>query len=270
MAGEIQAQHVTGSVLYAVLVNAVGAVWNGSAFDATPTTAEWTSYDIALSEDSTTGQYRGPMPAVAAGRYSYRVYKRLGGAGTELPTDPMVWAGEGDWSGTAWVYQSGDVFGAGTSAEAIAAALVGIGAFVSSPSQSPPVGSLGTFIIGTTWIMPAISVGSLPADREKLWWTVKTVPGLDDSAAILMVEETDGLLVLNGAAVVVPNNAAAQIVYDDGDDTVTPRVETDATEVVAPHGVLYFDVKYRAAGSTAAHQVAAGTLGVVWGITNAT
>lgn len=257
MAREIQAQHVTGATLYAVLLDASGGVWNGTAFDATPTTAEWGTYDLALTEDPAIGYYTANLPAVAEGLYTYRVHKQLGGS--PAVTDPVVWTGEIDTSGIAIGQDSIDD---------IVAGLLGQGAFVSAPSQSPSVGSLGVFVRGTTWIMPAISVGALPADREKLWFTVKAVPGQDDSAAILMVEETDGLIVLNGAAVVAPGNAAAQIVYDDGDDTVTPQVETDATEVVVPHGVLYFDVKYRAAGGTAAHQVADGTFGVSWGITN--
>lgn len=109
MAREIHAQHVTGATLYAVLLDASGQPWNGSAFDATPTAGEWASYDIAMTEDSAMGYYVGTFPAgQAAGLYSYRVHKQIGGS--PATTDPVVWTGEGDWDGTAWVGQSGDSF----------------------------------------------------------------------------------------------------------------------------------------------------------------
>lgn len=101
MARELAAQFPTGSTLYAVLLNASLQPWNGAAFDATPTTAEWATYVIAMTEDSTLGHYVGTMPAVAAGLYSYHVRKRVGGVGTEAPTDPVVWVGDLHWSGTA-------------------------------------------------------------------------------------------------------------------------------------------------------------------------
>lgn len=95
MAGELQAQFPTGSTLYAVLLSAAGAVWNGSAFDATPTTGEWTTYAVTMAEDATSGCYRGDLPGGAgSGRFLYRVYKRVGGSAAS--TDPVVWTGEHD------------------------------------------------------------------------------------------------------------------------------------------------------------------------------
>lgn len=100
MAGELLAQFPTGSTLYAVLLNASGQPWNGAAFDSTPTAGEWTSYDIAMTEDSTTGHYRGTMPVVAAGAYSYHVHLQV--AGAPATTDPVVWVDVGEWNGTGW------------------------------------------------------------------------------------------------------------------------------------------------------------------------
>lgn len=95
MAGEIQAQFATGSTLYAVLLDSAGAVWNGAAFDASPTAAEWASYDIAMTEGAGSGYYRADLPGgLAEGRYSYRVHKQLGGA--PAATDPVIWTGEID------------------------------------------------------------------------------------------------------------------------------------------------------------------------------
>ena len=46
---ELQAQLSTGSTLYAILLNSVGQIWNGSAFEAV-NGANWATYDIALTE----------------------------------------------------------------------------------------------------------------------------------------------------------------------------------------------------------------------------
>ena len=120
MAGELQAHFATGAALYAVLLNESSQPWNGATFDATPTTGEWASYVVALTEWSTTGLYRVTMPAgiVTPGTYQVLVYKRLGGAGTEAPTDPVVWSAELAWSGSAVVGLE-DVPSAATVADAV-------------------------------------------------------------------------------------------------------------------------------------------------------
>lgn len=99
MAGELQATYATGSTLYAILRNGAGAVYNGSTFDATPTTGEWTTYDIAMTEDASTGLYRGTMPAVAAGAYAFDV--RLQAGGSPAATDRVVGQGAILWNGAA-------------------------------------------------------------------------------------------------------------------------------------------------------------------------
>jgi len=99
VAGELQATFPTGATLYAVLRNGAGAVWNGSSFDATPTAGEWTTYDIALAEDGTTGLYRGTMPAVASGAYGVSIHKQAGGS--PATTDPVIGTIRVLWSGAA-------------------------------------------------------------------------------------------------------------------------------------------------------------------------
>lgn len=99
MAGELQAQHVSGATLYATILNAAGAVWNGAAFDASPTSGEWATYDVAMTEDGVTGYYRGNLPAVGTGLFRIRIHKQLGGA--PASTDPVIWTDEHDTSGAA-------------------------------------------------------------------------------------------------------------------------------------------------------------------------
>lgn len=98
MSGELRAQHVTGATLYAVLVDANGGVWNGAAFDPTPTSGEWATYDIAMVEAGGSGYYLGDLPGVGAGRYECRVHKQLGGS--PAATDPVVWVGDVDTNPT--------------------------------------------------------------------------------------------------------------------------------------------------------------------------
>lgn len=108
MANEIQAQAATGKTLYAVVINSVGQIWNGSAF-ATIAGASWASYDIALTE-AAAGIYLGNMPAVAAGLYTIVVYERAGGA--PATTDSQVDSGTLDWNGSAVVAEgAGSYYG---------------------------------------------------------------------------------------------------------------------------------------------------------------
>ena len=49
MANELQAFLPTGKTLYAVLLNAIGQVWDGTQFEAIAS-GTWTDNDIALTE----------------------------------------------------------------------------------------------------------------------------------------------------------------------------------------------------------------------------
>lgn len=100
MANELVINHPTGSTLYALLFDATGQIWNGSAF-AAPGSAAWADYDIAMSEVATaTGVYRASMPAVTAGVYGWVVYKQKG-ASPAVTDGPPVGTGRIEWSGTA-------------------------------------------------------------------------------------------------------------------------------------------------------------------------
>lgn len=100
MANELTIDYPTGATLYAYVLDATGQVWNGVAFEA-PQNANWGNYDIALTEAGTTGVYRGNMPAVAAGLYSFVVRLQAGGA--PAVGDASVGTGQGVWNGSAFV-----------------------------------------------------------------------------------------------------------------------------------------------------------------------
>ncbi len=97
MANELQAFLPTGKTLYAVLLNAIGQVWDGSQFEAIAS-GTWTDNDIALTE-ATAGIYLANMPAVGAGSYSYIVYEQAGAS--PAVTDALVGMGSIDWNGIA-------------------------------------------------------------------------------------------------------------------------------------------------------------------------
>lgn len=101
MANELVINYPTGNTLYALLYDATGNVWNGSAF-AAPGSANWLDYDIAMTEVATaTGIYRASMPAAVAGVYGWTVRKQAGA--NPAVTDIAVGAGRIEWSGTAEV-----------------------------------------------------------------------------------------------------------------------------------------------------------------------
>lgn len=97
MAKELNGVYVPGtSNLYAVLKLA-GQMYNGSSFED-PLTANWGTYDLGLTESSSTGHYYADMPAgLSAGIYEYHLYV---GNGTPAPTDPRFGFGVIYWDGT--------------------------------------------------------------------------------------------------------------------------------------------------------------------------
>lgn len=96
MANEIQAQTTSGLTLYAVLIDTTGQAWNGATWE-TLSAANWTTYDIAMTE-AAAGIYFGDMPAVAAGVYQFVVYDQ---AGVDPATsDSQVDSGSISWAGS--------------------------------------------------------------------------------------------------------------------------------------------------------------------------
>lgn len=100
MSQEIQALAPTGRTVYALIRNASGAVWNGTAF-ATYLTANYSTYPVALTEQgSASGYYTGTFPsAIAAGTYSVVVKVQSGASPAE--SDANADAGELEWNGSA-------------------------------------------------------------------------------------------------------------------------------------------------------------------------
>lgn len=105
MANELQAQNTSGATVYAVILSAVGQAWNGTSFE-NPLAANWATYKVAATEQSTTGLYEATMPAgiSTAGLYSVLFYIQIGGA--PAATDTVIGKGTIEWSGTAEIPRS--------------------------------------------------------------------------------------------------------------------------------------------------------------------
>lgn len=97
MANELHAHATSGLTLYALLLDATGQAWNGSAFEAVAG-ANWTTYVITLTE-AAGGVYLATMPSVGIGNYTYAVYEQAGGSAAV--TDALRGVGELAWDGTA-------------------------------------------------------------------------------------------------------------------------------------------------------------------------
>jgi hypothetical protein len=98
VANELKTRYPAGATLYAHVVRADGQVWNGSAFEA-PAAANWATYAVTVTEQSTTGYYYGTMPAVAAGLYD--VFFLLRAGGSPATTDALVGQAGLNWNGSA-------------------------------------------------------------------------------------------------------------------------------------------------------------------------
>lgn len=272
MAGELQAQHVSGATLYATILNAAGAMWNGAAFDASPTAAEWSSYDVALVEGDTTGYYRGDLPAVGAGLFRIRVHKQLGGA--PASTDPVVWTDEHD---TRLANLDAPVSDAASAAEAQAAAAAALAAYpvplIGDIEDAIAAGSGATPATFWTYDGPrtltqsgqqvaaaivegtAISVrrgdrvtinltglGSL-AGRTKLWFTVKARPESEtDEQAKIQIVEADGLVRLSGAAAGDAGGASI-VVTNEATGALTITLAEETTAALAVGGAWRWDLQ---------------------------
>lgn len=90
----------TGLTLYFVDFNASGQAWDTTGTPAyeTYTTARG-DYDIALTEVSGTGLYRGSLPA-QSGQHYWSIYLQAGGS-PSATDDVLIGAGSGYFSGSA-------------------------------------------------------------------------------------------------------------------------------------------------------------------------
>lgn len=98
MANELQAGYLTGETLYvSVLSGALRWHTGDEAFEAY-NAAHWTSYDVALTEQGTSGSYFGDFPtAIPSGTYSLELRRQMGDS--PAVTDPILASETLAWDG---------------------------------------------------------------------------------------------------------------------------------------------------------------------------
>lgn len=78
--------------------------------------------------------------------------------------------------------------------------------------------------------------------RSKLWFTVKSSTGEADSAALIQIEETAGLLYINGAAAGTAANGSITVTDESAGD-LTIALDEMETAKLSPSGSLSYDIQ---------------------------
>jgi hypothetical protein len=245
MANELIINYPTGATLYALLFDATGQVWNGSAF-AAPASGSWTSYDIAMTEVATaTGVYRASMPAAAAGTYTFVVRKQAGGSPDVA--DIAVGPGIIKWTGTA--------------EETAATAAVAV--WASTTRRLTSTASTVTDTVNGTDITVSLTASyaatitgmTIPATWTKLWWTVKYDRAFVDTLAELQLivsnpaaATTDGVLYVDRAAASAAQRTKGSLTVSQAAGTVAIALDETLTAVLDERSSLKWDIKVLESG----------------------
>jgi hypothetical protein len=252
MANELHAHTTTGLTIYAVLLNSVGQIYNGTTF-VTINGANWTTYDIAMTE-ATAGIYLANMPSVTGGVYSYAAYQQAGA--NPAITDTLKTTGSIQWDG---------------SAELSFHDLMDVLDTASITVVSAISGDTLSVTIGATY-EATVSGLTISATWTKIYFTIKSEKESQiDSAAIIQIVETnpaavtDGLLYFNGAAGTAAN---ASLTVNQAAGTVAIKILDEATDDLAEARGLEWDIKVLEADGDSAI-AAQGMCGVSWTPTRA-
>ena len=120
---------------------------------------------------------------------------------------------------------------------------------------------------GDTYQLSLTGLGTI-ATREELWFTVKTDQSDQDHAALILVEETAGLIFSNGGAPVAAGNGAITI-DDAAAGDITIKIDEVETAKLTPQNNIYYDVQARYADGDV-HTLASGTCHIVADVTRRT
>lgn len=105
---------------------------------------------------------------------------------------------------------------------------------------SPVSGSTITAIRGDTLVAVLEGIGSLTG-YSNLWFTVKDYHTDPDTASIIQIEKTAGLLYINGAAASDPENGSL-VVTDEASGDVTINLAAVETAQLSPRS-YYYDIQ---------------------------
>ena len=231
MAKELQAFQTSGLSLYAILLNSIGQVWNGSSWE-TVAAGNWAVYDLALTE-ITAGIYFADMPAIAAGQYNYIVYE----GNSPSVADLMVGTGSIAWDGSAVSVVALEATSQSiledtgttlpTSIDAIATWAA------ANISSSVTAGAISQ-IRGNSWDFP---IDDLTLDDTLIQFVIKNNANDLDEDSILMIDNVTGLLYVNGEAGTAGD---ASLAY--AGTTLTVEVVASVTALL-PVGVYHYGIQ---------------------------
>ncbi len=117
---------------------------------------------------------------------------------------------------------------------------------------------------GDTYELSLTGLGNI-STRDKLWFTVKAKQSDQDHAALILVEETLGLVYSNGVVAATSGNGA--ITIDDavaGDITI--KIDEAETKKISPQNNIYYDVQWRSAAGDV-HTLTSGACHIVADVT---
>jgi len=94
---------------------------------------------------------------------------------------------------------------------------------------------------GDTWSILFYRLGDI-SGRDKLWFTLKDDKGDADTAALVEIEESAGLEIINGAAADTPANGSITVTNAALGD-VTVALEAVESAKLADVGNLFYDIQ---------------------------
>lgn len=207
MADKVIVPHTdSGRTLYFQIRDTSGFVWNGSSFEAY-NAANWTTYDIALTEQGSSTVYTATFPSIAAGQYSLIGFEQVGVSPAE--GDFIVAAADVTWDGSQLldlmdVQDHGDSNWAGASASAVASAVWSAGS-----RTLTGFGTLVSDIVTAVW-------GAASRTLSAFGFTVTTSPDVTLIKAV--TDKLDTALEADGPVYRLTTNALEQA-PDAGDAT---------------------------------------------------
>jgi len=126
-------------------------------------------------------------------------------------------------------------------------------------------GSTLTVLRGDTFTGAITGLGDI-SSRSKLWFTVKEDKDDADTAAIIQIDEANGLLYLNGASATAGNGSISVDDENAGDITIT--IKPAATDDLNVTSGLYYDIQVLTSGGVVS-TLTSGTCNITADVTRA-
>lgn len=106
MSAIIECVSATGQSISTTIHDSSGNLWNGAAFEVF-NSANWATYLTSLTEQGTSGYYKGSFPAgIAAGKYTYVLYPSATYGEVAIGSGQIYWSGSIEEQGIGKVLET--------------------------------------------------------------------------------------------------------------------------------------------------------------------